>query len=64
MNSDMPFMKQVALEIIPKAGDVLTMTVESPTVSLRGIRSDCYDDDSNTLVSACRHSKRSISDAY
>src|ERR1700741_3081599 len=28
-NSDMRFIKQVELEIIPKAGDILTMTVES-----------------------------------
>jgi len=62
-NSDMRFVKQVELEVIPKAGDVLTMTVESAgAFRCEVIRSDWHDD-KNMFVIACRYSKRSMSDA-
>ena len=62
-NSDVRFIKQVELETIPKAGDVLTMTVESAEAfRCEVIRSDWHQD-KNMFVIACRYSKRSISDA-
>jgi len=62
-NSDMRFIKQVELESIPKAGDILTMTVESADAfRCEVIRSDWHHD-RNMFVIACRYSKRSISDA-
>lgn len=62
-NSDMRFVKQVELEVIPKAGDVLTMTVESEgAFRCEVIRSDWHDD-KNMFVIACRYSKRSMSDS-
>ena len=61
-NSDMRFIKQVELESIPKAGDILTMTVESDAFRCEVIRSD-WQNDRNIFVIACRYSKRAISDA-
>ena len=62
-NSDVRFIKQVELEIIPKAGDVLTMTLESSEAfRCEVIRSDWHHD-KNMFVIACRYSKRSVSAA-
>ena len=62
-NGDVRFIKEVELETIPKAGDVLTMTVESAEAfRCEVIRSDWHHD-KNRFVIACRYSKRSISAA-
>jgi|SRR5215203_1396483 hypothetical protein len=62
-NNDVRFFKQVELEIIPKAGDVLTMTVESAEAfRCEVIRSDWHHD-KNMFVIACRYGKRSMSEA-
>ena len=62
-NSDVRFIKQVELESIPKAGEVLTMTVEwAESFRCEVIRSDWHQD-KNMFVIACRYAKRSISDA-
>lgn len=60
-NSDVRFIKHVELEAIPKAGDVLTMTVGSGgAFQCDVVRSDWHHD-KNMFVTACRYSKRSIS---
>ena len=60
-NSDVRFSKRVELDAIPKAGEVLTMTVSSGgTFSCEVVRSDWHHD-KNMFVIACRYSKRSIS---
>lgn len=62
-NSDVRFSKQVELDAIPKAGDVLHMAVSS------GWTFDCdvvrcnWHQEKNMFVVACRYSKRSISAA-
>jgi ABC-type taurine transport system substrate-binding protein len=62
-NSDIRFIKHVALETIPKAGEVLTMTVSSGgTFECEVVRSDWHNE-KNLFVIACRYSKRSISAA-
>jgi hypothetical protein len=63
VNNDVRFIKQVELESIPKAGDVLTMTVESAEAfDCEVIRSDWHQD-KNMFVIACRYGKRSMSEA-
>ncbi len=48
---------------VPKSGDMLTMTVGSGgTFQCEVVRSDWHDD-KNMFVTACRYSKRSISEA-
>ena len=62
-NGDVRFIKHVELEAVPKAGDVLTMTVgSSGTFQCEVVRSDWHHSKS-MFVSACRYSKRSISEA-
>jgi hypothetical protein len=62
-NSDVRFTKQVQLKSIPKAGDILTMTLESAEAfRCEVIRSDWHHD-KNMFVIACRYAKRSISEA-
>jgi len=62
-NSDVRFTKHVELEAVPKPGDVLTMTVGSGrTFQCEVVRSDWHHD-KNMFVTACRYSKRSISEA-
>jgi hypothetical protein len=62
-NSDVRFIKHVELETVPKPGDVLTMTVGSGgTFQCDVVRSDWHHD-KNMFVTACRYSKRSISEA-
>jgi hypothetical protein len=62
-NSDVRFTKQVELEAVPKPGDVLTMTVGSDgTFQCQVVRSDWHHE-RNMFVTACRYSKRSISEA-
>jgi hypothetical protein len=62
-NSDVRFIKHVELERVPKAGDVLTMTIGSEvTFQCEVVRSDWHHD-KNMFVTACRYSRRSISQA-
>ncbi len=62
-NSDVRFFKQVELDKVPKPGDVLTMVVGSGgSFECEVIRSDWHDE-KNMFVTACRYSKRSISEA-
>jgi hypothetical protein len=63
INSDVRFIKLVELERVPKSGDVLTMTIGSEaSFQCKVVRSDWHHD-KNMFVTACRYSKRSISEA-
>jgi hypothetical protein len=62
-NGDVRFIKLVEFERVPKAGDVLTMTIGSETsFQCEVVRSDWHHQ-KNMFVTACRYSKRSISEA-
>ena len=62
-NGDVRFFKQVELDKIPKPGDVLTMVVGSGgSFQCEVVRSDWHHE-KNMFVTACRYSKRSISEA-
>jgi len=62
-NSEIRFVKRVELERVPKSGDVLTMTIGSEaSFQCEVVRSDWHHD-KNMFVTACRYSKRSISEA-
>jgi hypothetical protein len=62
-NNDVRFIKHVELEAIPRAGDLLTMTVAAGApFHCNVIRSDWHHD-KNMFVIACRYAKRSISEA-
>jgi hypothetical protein len=62
-NGEVRFIKQVDLEAVPKPGEVLTMTVgPSGTFQCEVVRCDWHHS-KNMFVSACRYSKRSISEA-
>jgi hypothetical protein len=61
-NDDVRFIKHVALEQIPRQGDVLTMTVGSgATFQCEVVRTDWHDG-KNMFVVACRYAKRTISE--
>jgi hypothetical protein len=61
-NNDVRFIKYVELESVPKPGDVLKMSVGSEgSFQCDVIRSDWHQD-KNMFVTACRYSKRSISE--
>lgn len=63
VNSDIRFAKQVELDVIPKTGAVLTMSVSSGgTFECEVVRSDWHHE-KNMFVVACRYSRRSISPA-
>jgi len=62
-NNDVRFIKHVELEVIPRPGDLLTMTVAAGApFQCNVIRSDWHHD-KNMFVIACRYAKRSISEA-
>jgi hypothetical protein len=62
-NADVRFIKHVALEAIPQAGDLLTMTIGSAAAfQCEVVRSEWHDD-RNMFVIACRYAKRTISEA-
>ena len=62
-NSDVRFVKRIELERVPKSGDLLTMTIGSEaSFQCEVVRSNWHDD-KNMFVTACRYSKRSISEA-
>jgi hypothetical protein len=62
-NSEIRFVKRVELDRVPKSGDVLTMTIGSEaSFQCEVVRSDWHHD-KNMFVTACRYSKRSISEA-
>jgi hypothetical protein len=61
--NEVRFIKHVELEAIPRAGDLLTMTVAAGApFQCHVIRSDWHHD-KNMFVIACRYAKRSISEA-
>ena len=62
-NGDIRFIKHVEFDRIPKRGDVLTMVVSSGgSFQCEVVRSDWHDE-KNMFVTACRYSRRSISEA-
>ena len=62
-NSDVRFVKRVELERVPKSGDLLTMTIGSEASFQCEVVASNWHDDKNMFVTACRYSKRSISEA-
>jgi hypothetical protein len=60
-NSEVRFIKLVELERVPKAGDVMTLGSDL-SFQCEVVRSDWHHD-KNMFVTACRYSKRSISEA-
>ena len=63
VNSEVRFAKRVELEVIPKGGTILVMTVSSGgTFECEVVRSDWHHE-KNMFVVACRYSRRSISPA-
>jgi hypothetical protein len=62
-NDGVRFIKHVELEAAPQRGDVLTMTIGSGgTFQCEVVRSEWHDD-KNMFVTACRYSRRSISES-
>jgi hypothetical protein len=62
-NSDIRFSKQLTMDSIPKAGEILKMDTSSGlTFECEVVRSDWHND-KNMFVLACRYSRRSISPA-
>jgi hypothetical protein len=61
-NDDVRFVKRVALETIPRQGDVLTLESSGATFQCEVLRSDWHDD-KNMFVIACRYARRTISEA-
>jgi len=62
-NSDVRFSKQIELNAIPKAGEILDMTISSgATFQCAVVRSEWHHD-KNLFVIACRYTKRSITPA-
>ena len=62
-NNDIRFIKRVELERVPKSGDLLTMTIGSEASFQCEVVASNWHDDKNMFVTACRYSKRSISEA-
>ena len=62
-NSDVRFVKRIELERVPKSGDLLTMTIGSEASFQCEVVASNWHDDKNMFVTACRYSKRSISEA-
>jgi hypothetical protein len=62
-NSDIRFTKQVELEAIPKAGEVLQMSISSGETFDCDVVASNWHHERNMFVIACRYSKRSISAA-
>jgi hypothetical protein len=61
-NDGVRFIKHVEVEAVPQRGDVLTLTIDSGgTFQCEVVRSDWHQD-KNMFVTACRYSKRSISE--
>jgi hypothetical protein len=62
-NGDVRFIKLVELDKMPKPGDVLTLEVGSAgSFQCEVVRSDWHQE-KNMFVTACRYSKRSITEA-
>src|SRR5687767_2607382 len=62
-NDGVRFIKHVDLEAVPQKGDVLTMTVGAGgTFQCEVVMSEWHHE-KNMFVTACRYSKRSISEA-
>ena len=62
-NSDVRFVKRIELARVPKSGDLLTMTLGSEASFQCEVVGSNWHDDKNMFVTACRYSKRSISEA-
>jgi hypothetical protein len=62
-NADVRFCRQIELDAIPKAGQVLTLEIEpGRRFECEVVRSE-WRDDKNMFVIACRYSNRSITPA-
>ena len=60
VNTDVRFAKRVQLDVVPKPGDVLSMTVgPSGSFQCTVTRTD-WRDDKNMFVTACQYAKRSM----
>ena len=62
-NDSVRFIKHVDLEAVPQRGDVLTMTMGSGGTFQCEVVSSEWHHEKNMFVTACRYSKRSISEA-
>jgi hypothetical protein len=61
-NDGVRFIKHVALEKVPQPGDVLTLTIASGgSFQCEVVRSE-WQESKNMFVTACRYSRRSISE--
>jgi hypothetical protein len=61
-NNDVRFSRQIEMDKIPKAGEVLDMSVDTRTFKCTVVRSDWHHE-KNLFVVACRYANRSISQA-
>ena len=60
VNTEVRFAKHVQLDVVPKPGDVLSMTVgPSGSFQCTVMRTD-WRDDKNMFVTACQYAKRSM----
>jgi hypothetical protein len=62
-NSNVRFVKRVELERVPKPGELLTMTIGSEASFQCEVIGSDWHHEKNMFVTACRYSKRSISEA-
>jgi hypothetical protein len=63
VNSDVRFTRLVQLEAVPKSGEVLTLSVDATRSLECEVVSSIWHDAKNMFVTACRYSKRSITEA-
>ena len=63
VNSDFRFTRLVELPGVPKSGDVLTLAVDSTGSLECEVVSSIWHDAKNMFVTACKYSKRSITEA-
>jgi hypothetical protein len=61
-NNDVRFSRHIEVDKIPKAGEVLDMSVDTRTFKCTVVRSDWHHE-KNLFVVACRYANRSISQA-
>ena len=63
VNTDVRFTKHVQLDVVPKPGDVLSMTVgPAGSFQCNVIRTD-WRDDKDMFVTACQYARRSMVEA-
>ena len=61
-NSDVRFTKDVELDVIPKPGEILTMSAENHTFTCEVIQTNWHES-KNRFVVSCRFDRRSITAA-